>query len=66
MAAENSDEEMVEVLLAAGADVTLVDHNGGTALHSAACVGNVDITRILLDRGLDVNAKDNVSSQTLC
>ena len=32
--------------------------NGGTALHAAAYAGSADAARLLLDRGADVNARD--------
>jgi ankyrin repeat protein len=32
--------------------------NGGTALHAAAYAGSADATRLLLDRGADVEARD--------
>ena len=35
--------------------------DGYTALHNAAMSGNIDVARLLLDRGADVNIKDNVS-----
>ena len=35
--------------------------DGYTALHRAASNGNIDIARLLPDKGADVNIKDNVS-----
>ena len=34
---------------------------GLTALHYAAAGGHTDVARLLLDRGADVNSRDNVS-----
>ena len=35
--------------------------DGYTALHNAAMSGNIDVARLLLDRGADVNIRDKVS-----
>ena len=34
---------------------------GFSALHCAAIRGYIDVTRLLLDKGADVNSRDNVS-----
>ena len=34
---------------------------GFTALHYAAGGGHTDVARLLLDKGADVNSRDNVS-----
>ena len=51
------NKERVEKLLARGADVKIQDNDGDTALHGAAQTGNVEIMRILLDKGAEVNAQ---------
>ena len=39
-----------------------IRHQGGcTALHSAAQDGDIEVARLLLDEGADVNLKDEVS-----
>ncbi|MGZ8763754.1 MAG: ankyrin repeat domain-containing protein [Acidimicrobiia bacterium] len=50
--------EVVEVLLAAGADVRAVSRNDMRVepLHSSAALGDVDGCRMLLDAGADPNA----------
>ena len=35
--------------------------DGRTALHIAAKNGNIEVARLLLDKGADVNSRDNVS-----
>ena len=35
--------------------------SGSTALHQAATNGHIEVTRLLLDRGADVNSKNEVS-----
>jgi ankyrin repeat protein len=50
-AARNSDAELVPVLLAAGAEVDLVDTNGMSALHHACTKANVPNVHALLEAG---------------
>ena len=58
-AVEEGSIEMVNLLLDAGADLTILGGSGaGSALHSAARDGNVEIVRLLLQRGADPNAPD--------
>jgi uncharacterized protein len=45
--------------LAEGADVTVADDEGFTPLHFAASGDNVDVVRLLLDAGAEVNAQSN-------
>ena len=52
------EKARVEKLLARGADVTLQDKDGDTALHGAGQTGNVEIIRMLLDKGANPNAKN--------
>ena len=48
--------EIVEILLAAGANPNSADNNGWTALMHAAKIGSANTTRILIKAGADVNA----------
>ena len=53
LAAARNHVEMVEFLLAKGADLNLTDQGGGTALIYASWKGNAEIVRVLLDHGAD-------------
>jgi len=59
------DIEIAKMLLAAGAEVTIVSDNGWTILHRFAQTPNmsVEYARLLVDAGADVNAK-NADGQT--
>ena len=50
--------EVVELLLEAGAKVHCRDGDGTIYLHGAAVAGNVDIVKVLVSKGVDVNAYD--------
>lgn len=53
------DVEIVEYLLAVGADGRAADRNHRTALHWAAARGWLDIVEVLLGAGVDVNVRDD-------
>ncbi|KAJ5055220.1 ankyrin repeat-containing domain protein, partial [Bipolaris maydis] len=56
-ACENGNEEIINILLGAGADVDFVSSDGNpTALHAACRNGRYDIVKILLDRNTNVNS----------
>lgn len=58
-AVENGHLELVNYLIARGADVNLKDVNGYTPLHWSVLLGRVDIARRLIESGADVNVKTN-------
>ena len=59
-ASYNGDEEMVQLLLRAGADVNASDEKGWTALMVAVFRGKMEVVRLLLQAGANANAvRDN-------
>ncbi|XP_071711419.1 E3 ubiquitin-protein ligase KEG-like isoform X2 [Rutidosis leptorrhynchoides] len=51
--------ELVRILLAAGAVATAQDtQHGRTALHTAAMTNDVELVKIILDDGVDVNIRN--------
>ncbi|KAL9321767.1 hypothetical protein ACSQ67_009820 [Phaseolus vulgaris] len=56
---ENEGRELVQILLAAGADPSAQDsQNGRTALHTAAMTNDVDLVKAILAAGVDVNIRN--------
>lgn len=64
-AAAYDNTEIVEALLAAGANVNARGGGRTTALHTAANFGTVEVVRILIAAGADVNARDNLGGTPL-
>lgn len=58
IASHRNDAEIVLALLTAGADPNLHDNSGNGPLHQAAYYGSVDVLRILISNGADVNLKN--------
>jgi ankyrin repeat protein len=56
-AASEGEVELVEILIANGADVDARDVNGYTPLHIAIQEGYTDVAEVLIDNGADVNAR---------
>lgn len=52
------DLDGIKELLASGADVNYRDIDNRTALHVAACQGYVDVAKLLLEKGAQVDLKD--------
>lgn len=65
MAVDAKCADLVFVMLHAGMDPNDSDHRGVTGLHDAVFMGRIDICRILLDGGADVNAPDRHNQSPL-
>jgi ankyrin repeat protein len=50
--------DLVEKVIAAGADVSLANNSGQTPLHLAAANGILPTIRLILDKGAKINAQD--------
>lgn len=63
-AAMRDDIEAVRSLLEEGAEVNMAQSDGMTALHWAAELGNVDLVRLLVDAGADLEAPTRIGDLT--
>ncbi|XP_062160700.1 integrin-linked protein kinase 1 isoform X2 [Alnus glutinosa] len=63
--ANGGDVEGIREVLESGVNVNFKDIDGRTALHVAACQGLADVVSLLLDRGAEVDVKDNWGSTPL-
>jgi uncharacterized protein len=57
--------DIVKSLIDRGADVTLQDGDGDTALHLTVQNGNAELTKLLLSKGAPVNIKNKVGGTPL-
>ena len=57
-------KEVVELLIAKGADVNAKNDGGYTPLHQAAINGHKEIAELLIEKGANVNAKDGIGGKT--
>jgi F-type H+-transporting ATPase subunit beta len=58
-AASTGNQPLAALLLEAGADVNILDHNGGTPLHRAVHMGQTELVPWLLENGADPAIKSN-------
>ncbi|MEH1854478.1 MAG: ankyrin repeat domain-containing protein [Nostoc sp.] len=59
IAVEQGNKQVVELLIAKGADVNARTNYGETPLHLAAEQGNKQVVELLIAKGADVNARTN-------
>ncbi|KAI9443994.1 hypothetical protein H4582DRAFT_1807258, partial [Lactarius indigo] len=58
VASSKGDAEILQLLIAHGADVHAQDGNRSTPLHLASSMGSTEAVRLLIEHGADVNAWD--------
>ncbi|HEX4996714.1 MAG TPA: ankyrin repeat domain-containing protein [Terriglobia bacterium] len=64
LAADNANPKMITALVAAGANAKAVLPGGQTLLMSAARTGNAEAVKLFIDRGVDVNAREESNEET--
>jgi len=64
-AAGGGHVEIMEMLLAKGANIEAKDKDGMTPLHAAAAKGQAAAVKLLLDKGADVNSRRNDGATAL-
>ena len=64
LAVANNRPRLMEVLLGAGASVDDTDLEGRTALHVASFYGHVEVVRLLLEHGAQLNTATSTSRST--
>ena len=62
----NSDDWTVGIMLDSGADIDQLDEYGNTLLMSAILGNNIDIVRVLMYHGIDVNRTINGRNALTC
>ncbi len=55
----NSDVQYIQDLIAVGSPINHTFGIGQTALFSAVTYGNVEIVKLLISKGADINARNN-------
>jgi len=65
LAAKEGHEDIVEMLLAHGAEVNAGDASGDTALSYAAAGGHLDVAQVLLDHKANVNSRGSMGMTPL-
>ncbi|XLS69373.1 hypothetical protein HN51_020396 [Arachis hypogaea] len=58
IAVEKNSMELLKRICQYGWDVTQPTHNGTTALHTAVCEGNLQMTKFLVEKGANIDLQD--------
>ena len=66
LAARRGYLDVVELLLAAGANASRFSHDGSTPLHEAALGGHLEVARTLIRAGAETRATDNGGHSVFC
>jgi ankyrin repeat protein len=64
--ANEGDVDGIREVLESGVSVNFRDVDGRTALHIAACQGLTHVVQLLLEKGADVDPKDQWGSTVIC
>jgi ankyrin repeat protein len=63
IAASMGNLHVASMLIDAGANVRAITDTGRTALHFAVLGSHLDLTRLLIEKGADIDARDTSSAQ---
>ena len=67
MATNNSNKEMISLLLENGADIEAKDHDGFTAIFHAIDSESLEMVKLLIERGADFEAQNtSLSTPLIC
>ena len=63
--ARENDKESLEIMLNAGLNINLANHKGNTLLMLAAYHNNIEVVKMLLERGAKVDKKNDKNQTPL-
>ncbi|MBU0728738.1 MAG: ankyrin repeat domain-containing protein [Proteobacteria bacterium] len=65
LAVQQGPDEIVQILIAQGADPDAVTESGWTALHTAALMGNLETAQVLIDHGATLNIANDLGHRPI-